>query len=368
MLGIGFDSGGSRTTYVLDRGDGPQTRPGNEAAVSLADARAQASIDAAITWMLELIRNQDDDEIVAWIGAAGFSAGAIGAIKDRFERPVQELARQLEADGRLCEIFIANDAVSILKAPPLLGSGVAAVVGTGSVVLGAHPQCPEGVVKRGGLEWLVSDEGSGVWMTLQCIRLVLRDIQTRGSEDYHSVLLDRLADFLSIPVEATLHIPPSHRAFARAELIARRASENRADMKRFFASFAYPNIFDLAVLEAGRPHDPLAAEVIAESVRVITEQVQALSDTLAAYTADEPNRRSRLPMVVGGNIAANGHYADQLRIAVSASCRFISSVETIGDAANAFASLAAHYVHADPKGRAAIVKAFDPLHPVVRLL
>lgn len=368
MLGIGFDSGGSRTTYVLDWGDGPQIRAGNEAAVSLADARAPASIDAAITWMLDVIANQDDDEVVAWIGAAGFSAGAIRAIRERFEVPLRALAQQIESSGRHCEIFIANDAISILKAPPLLGTGVAAVVGTGSVVLGVHPACPDGVVKRGGLEWLVSDEGSGVWMTMQCIRLLLRDIQERGSAEYHSVLLDRLSDFLSVPVEATQHIPAAHRAIARAELLARRASENRPDMKRFFASFVYPHIFDLALLEPGRSHDPLAAEVLRESVRIITEHVRVVSDTLAAHTADEPNRRSRLPMVVGGNIAANPAYGDQLRSEIAASCRFVSGVDMIGDAASAFATLAVHYLRSDHKGRAAVTKAFDPLHPVVRLL
>jgi N-acetylglucosamine kinase-like BadF-type ATPase len=368
MLGLGFDSGGSRTTYAVDFGRGPEDETGNEATVSLADARAASSTDAAIDWMLEVVRIQDDDDIVAWIGAAGFSAAAVGGIQERFDRPIRELARQLEADGRHCEIFIANDAISILKAPPLGGAGVAAVVGTGSVVLGAHPACPEGVLKRGGREWLVSDEGSGVWMTLECIRMVIRDIEARGSEDYHSVLLDRLTDFLSIPVEAIRNIPASHRAWAKADLVARRAAENRPDMKRFFASFVYPHIFDLAVLQAGHPHDPLAAEVLNESIRIITEEIRVVSEALAAYTADEPNRREALPVVIGGNIAANPHYADQLRAAVASSCRFVSSVDMIGDAADAFAALAALYARSNPKQRARITRAFDPLHPVVRLL
>jgi N-acetylglucosamine kinase-like BadF-type ATPase len=368
MLGLGFDSGGSRTTYAVDYGRGSEDESGNEAAVSLADARAAASTDAAIDWMLEVVRSQDDDDIVAWIGAAGFSAAAASSIQERFDQPIRNLARQLEADGRHCEILIANDAISILKAPPLEGAGLAAVIGTGSVVLGAHPACRDGVVKRGGREWLVSDQGSGVWMTLECIRLLIRDIEARGSQDYHSVLLDRLTDFLAIPVEATRHIPTSHRALAKADIIARRAAENRPDMKRFFASFVYPNIFDLAILQAGRPHDPLAAEVLNESIRIITDEIRVVSEALAAYTADEPNRRALLPVVIGGNIAANPHYAEQLRAAVAASCRFVSSVDTIGDAASAFAALAVGYARSNPKERAAITRAFDPLHPVVRLL
>ncbi len=368
MLGLGFDSGGSRTTYAIDHGRGSENETGNEAAVSLADARGASSVEAAIDWMLEIVRSCDDDDIVAWIGAAGFSAAAAGAIQERFEKPIRDLAHQLETEDRHCEIFIANDAISILKSPPLNGAGVAAIVGTGSVVLGAHPACPEGVVQRGGREWLVSDHGSGVWMTLECIRALIRDIEARGSQDYHSVLLDRMMDFLSIPADVTSHIPATHRALAKADLIARRAAENRPDTKRFFANFVYPNIFDLAVLQAGRPHDPLAAEVLSESVRLITEEIRVVSEALAAYTADEPNRRELLPVVIGGNIAANPHYADQLRAAVSSSCRFVSSVDTIGDAADAFAALAFEYARSKPKERAGLTKAFDPLHPVVRLL
>jgi N-acetylglucosamine kinase-like BadF-type ATPase len=368
MIGIGFDSGGTRTSYAIDAGDGPEKQIGSEAPVSIADARGELTSRAAIDWIVKVILDQDDDEIVVWIGAAGFSTSTAPAIERNFAGPLEELTEHLETSGRYCEIYIANDAVSILKAPPLLGRGVAAIVGTGSVVLGAHPSCAQGVVKRGGLEWLVSDEGAGVWMTLQSVRLLVRDIQTRGSQDYHSVLLDRLADFLDISYEDTQHVPASHRAMAKADLIARKISISRADAKRFFAGFAYPHIFDLAVLEAGRPYDPIAAEVLQQSVKTIAEAVRSVSDTLAAHTADEPNRREKLPLVVGGNIAANPYYDQLLRAEISSNCRFIDSVTAIGDAAGTYARLSMHYMRADPRSRATIAHAFDPLHAVLRLL
>jgi N-acetylglucosamine kinase-like BadF-type ATPase len=368
MLGIGFDTGGSRTTYSTDRGDGPQMESGNETSASLANARDNSSTQAAISWIIDVIHSQEDDEIVAWIGAAGFSAATSRAIEAQFAAPLRELSERLELEDRHCEVYIANDAISILKAPPLLGAGVVAIVGTGSVVLGAHPKCHAGVIKRGGWEWLVSDEGAGVWMTLQCIRLLLLDIQSRGSLDYRSVLLDRLADHLSITVEDTQHIPASHRAMAKAELIARRAAENRPDTKRFFASFVHPDIFDLAVLKTGLPHDPLAAQVLEESVRHIAEGADFVSTTLAAHTADEPNQRESLPMVVGGKIAANPHYDEMLRAAVGSTCRSVNAVETIGDAAERLATLAVHYLKANMRGKSAIMRSPDPLHSIVRLL
>ena len=50
----------------------------------------------------------------------------------------------------------------------------------------AHPACPDGVIRRGGDEWPVGDHGAGIWMTFESIRLVLEDIQRRGSNGYHS--------------------------------------------------------------------------------------------------------------------------------------------------------------------------------------
>lgn len=250
----------------------------------------------------------------------------------------------------------------------MLGSGVAAIVGTGSVVLGFHPKCSDGVIKRGGFEWLVSDEGAAVWMTLECIRRLLRDIQERGSREYSSVLLERLSDYLGLPSEATSHVPPSHRALAKADLIARKISEPRADAKRYLANFAYPNVFDMAVLDAEAPHDPIAAEVLNDSVRSIVDFVRIVSDTLAAHTADEPNLRESFPLAVGGNVAANPHYTQLLRNAVSEKCRFIESVTTIGDAADELAQLALQCLRVGSKERAALTRSFDPLHPVMRLL
>lgn len=368
MLGIGFDSGGTHTSYALNRGEGGVPSKANEAGDSISSARGERARASAVEWIVDVIARQQDEHICAWIGAAGFSASTARAVVDLFEAPLKRLVARLEEENRHCEIFLCNDAIAILKAPPLLGAGVAAVVGTGSVVLGTHPKFPGGVAKRGGYEWVVSDEGSGVWMTLECIRLLLADIHTRGPQDYHSALLDRLADKLGVTADDVEDIPSSHRALARIDLIARRVAEPRADAKRFLASFVHPNIFDLCTLEPGRAHDPIAAEVLNRSVQHIAEGIRAVSDTLAAHTADEPNLRTPLPLVVGGNIAANPIYQQRLRAEISASCRFVSSIDAIGDAGESFAALALEYLTSDDRARRAIRRSIDPLHPVVKLL
>lgn len=368
MLGIGVTSGGTRTNYALTRGDGALEVSRNETGASIADARGREGVALVGEWIADVVPSQDDDEMCVWIGAAGFSAATAREIAERLSPSMRLLANRLEEADKQCEVFICNDAVALLKAPPLLGSGVVAIVGTGSVVMGAHPSCADGVVQRGGYEWLVSDEGSGVWMTLESIRLLLADIEARGPVDYHSALLDRLADHAGISESELTDIPASHVALAKADLVARRMSEGRMDAKRFFGRFVHPHIFDLAALEPGKPHDPIASEVLNRSVDHIVNSARVVSDILAAHTADEPNSREKLPLIVGGNIAANPLYDQRLRAAVSSECRSVSSVEAIGDPSDSLAALSYHYLESDHKERRRLRKSIDPLHPVLKLL
>jgi N-acetylglucosamine kinase-like BadF-type ATPase len=363
MIGIGFGSGGSHTTYAVERGAGESLPVANEYGESIADARSPNSTASAIRWMVNVINSQPDDEICVWIGAAGFSGSSAPRIMEAFRPHLAELSPA----GRSIEVYVANDAVSLLKAPPLNGAGVVAVVGTGSVVMGSHPRCLEGVVRRGGFEWLVSDEGSGVWMTLEAIRLLLRDIQARGSYSYYSPLLDRLCDYFGVGSLETSVIPETHRSLARADLLARVVSESRPDMKRRIAGFVYPHLFDLASVEPGRTRDPLAAEALSSSVRIIAEGVAEVSAELAAHTADNVNARERLTVVVAGNIAINPRYDHELKDAVS-KLPYVHSVETIGDGARHFAQLAHRYAGAAKAEQIEIVRSFDPVHSVLKVL
>lgn len=368
MLGIGIDSGGSRTNYAVMRAGDEDALTKSETGASISTARSQDTIGHVGEWIVDMVDLQADDEICVWIGAAGFSASTSRTIQERLAPSMRRLAHSMEEQGRHCEVYIANDAVAMLKAPPLLGAGVVAVVGTGSVVIGTHPRYEAGVVKRGGYEWLASDEGAGVWMTIQAIRLILKDIETRGPREYHSPLLDRLADHLGISDSELSDIPNSYAALAKADLVARRMAESRADHKRFLARFVYPHIFDLASLEPGRPHDPIASEVLSQSVEQIVADIRIVSDILSAHTADEPNLREKVPLIMGGNIAANPIYDQRLRAMISTTCRSVASVGAIGDASGTIARLALHYLESDSRTQRQIVRSLDPLHPVLRLL
>lgn len=67
--------------------------------------------------------------------------------------------------------------------------------------------------------------------------------------------------------------------------------QSREELKRHIAGFVHPHLFDLAQIAPGRPHDPIATTVIAESVEAISGQLAQVSETLAAFTADQPNER-----------------------------------------------------------------------------
>ena len=155
LVGIGIDSGGTHTTFAVKRGDDSKPAAMAESSSTLSDARSAMSMRRAAEWMVSRVADQvrPGDECCVWIGAAaGIAATTTSVFEQAFEVPLHQLAgRNID-----CEIFIANDAASILKSPPLHGQGIVAIVGTGSIVVGAHPACPDGIIRRGGYDgWLV---------------------------------------------------------------------------------------------------------------------------------------------------------------------------------------------------------------------
>ena len=365
LIGIGVDSGGTHTTFAVKYTDEPQKAAMMESSSTLSDARSAMSMRRAAEWIVSRILDltQPGDECCVWIGAsAGIMSTSTSAFEQAFEVPLLQLsARNID-----CEIFIANDAVSILKSPPLHGQGIVAIIGTGSIVVGAHPACPDGIIRRGGYEWPVGDQGAGIWMTFESIRMVLEDIQTRGGDAYHSPLLDRLCDYFNIDSSPFSPIPDRYSSLARLEALASTLARAGEDSKRRIAGFVHPSLFDLASISSSAGHDPLAARVISGSVRIMRADIAAVSETLAAFTADNPNSRERLPLIVGGSVAANSSYQQQLEAAVS-ELAYVRPLQVIGDAAQTFADLAVHYLRSDARERRTIAKGFDPLHQVLRL-
>jgi len=93
-----------------------------------------------------------------------------------------------------------------------------------------------------------------------------------------------------------------------------------------------------------------------------------VSQVVSTYTNDQPNLREKLPLVIGGSVAANPLYDQRLRVLTSSECRYVSSVSILGDGAKTMASLAWQYATASDRERRQVARSLDPLHPVAELL
>jgi N-acetylglucosamine kinase-like BadF-type ATPase len=369
LVGIGVHSGGTNTTCALVHGDAANPEIVGETSNSISDVRGRNAIRATAEWIARVVlaHTQEHDEICVWIGAAAsFPGVAAESVVEEFEASLKDL-KALRPD---CEVYIANDAVSLLKAPPTLGKGVAAIVGTGSIALGNHPAYDH-VVRCGGHQFPVGDQGAGVWMTVEAVRLLIDEIESLGSLHYQSALLDRLCDYFDVSDASLKGLPDRHSPLTRADALAAKIAKARDDNKRYIAGFVHPHLLDLA--SGGRgPQDPVAARVVGESVDVVSQQIRKVSEVLAAYaaaayTTDNEYEPVTLPLVVGGSIPANEFYGEKLQASLK-ECKYLEPVELIGDAAGQFSQLAKHFLRSPTRERKLVRRRLDQSHEVLQVL
>jgi N-acetylglucosamine kinase-like BadF-type ATPase len=92
-------------------------------------------------------------------------AGAAGAEVPEGRARLEWLLGRLLPD---CRVSVVHDARLVLAAAGL-DSGIALIAGTGSVAYGRAPDGRE--AQRGGWGWMIGDEGGGVWITREAVRL-----------------------------------------------------------------------------------------------------------------------------------------------------------------------------------------------------
>lgn len=116
FIGIGVDSGGTHTTMAVNRLGEIVLTEANESSHSLAESRSSPNRVKAADWIISRILDmtRPGDDVCVWIGAA---AGVTSATVRDFSEIFQPCIGRLSASARDCEVFIANDALSILKAP-----------------------------------------------------------------------------------------------------------------------------------------------------------------------------------------------------------------------------------------------------------
>ena len=152
---LGVDCGGTSTKAALADARGTiiargRAGPSNVKSVG-TDAFARAIAAAAGDAFAQLPPWQPTQLASAWIGAAGIDAATDGV---RLRAPIAAL---LGLDPS--RVTVSNDA--LMTGAPIAATGIAAIAGTGSIVLCLSRDPALRIRSRvGGLGWLLGDEGS----------------------------------------------------------------------------------------------------------------------------------------------------------------------------------------------------------------
>ena len=202
------DAGGSTTTVLVP---GPGSGSGSRrtyGSVNPASAGADAAARTLRTVFGDIAAALGGRRGTGWIATATVGLGDAGDEPRR----LRDVARDAGLRGRL---FVSNDSVPWLFAPPLRGRGVVVVCGTGSgFVSGDGEGAPYRV---GGCEYLGSDEGSAFALGLAGLRAAVRAGDGRGPATAITARLTALAEGRS-PAELARELAAE--AFPKAAVAA----------------------------------------------------------------------------------------------------------------------------------------------------
>lgn len=254
----GVDGGGSKTLAVIVDAAGRErgratAESSNYAAVGLE--RAVAEIRAAVTGAA-VQAGASPPLGGAWVGLAGVD-------RDADKAAILPHLRWLAP-----EIRLGNDAELVLAGLPE-GSGVAAIAGTGSIVLG---RAPDGSTARaGGWGHVIGDEGSGYDLGRRALGAASRAADGRGPA---TALLDGILRHWDLSEPSGMIAPVYH---------------DRAGDKTAIAQLAE------VVFAAARDGDPVARRLVADAAAEIALGIGAVADRLGFGATP-------LPLALAGGI------------------------------------------------------------------
>src|SRR5271165_2991065 len=160
---LGIDGGGTKTRCVLANETTilATAVSGGSNVVRLGEAYARESLHAAIRQACTVARISPNQIQRVCIGAAG-------AARPEIANNLRALLAELNPD---LNIEVVGDAAIALEAAFGSGPGVIAIAGTGSIVYGRDAAGQ--IARAGGWGFAISDEGSGHWIGLRAISLIL---------------------------------------------------------------------------------------------------------------------------------------------------------------------------------------------------
>jgi N-acetylglucosamine kinase-like BadF-type ATPase len=186
------------------------------------------------------------------------------------------------------EILVVNDSVLGLRSGTDDGVGVVLVAGTGSNCYGRNAAGEE--ARAGGMDFILSDEGSGYDIGMRLLKAVTRSLDGRLGE---TVLVEKVFGHLKVDSLESLH----------REVYA------RYSVKPAIASLAP------LVAEAAENGDLIAQDIMAHSVNELIRMVDAVIKKLSL-------QEKAAKVVVTGSVFSEHHYferrfRDELKRAVT---------------------------------------------------
>jgi N-acetylglucosamine kinase-like BadF-type ATPase len=239
----GVDAGGSRTTAVVLRADGSILRQHAES-ISIGTVGADAAGDV-LSALLDCVRS--------WLPGDQLAYGCVGSSSTpvAMEAPYPKvLVKAIESRAPAGTVLLTNDMVPMLYAPPVSGVGVVVSSGTGSSVLGRDASGQ--LVKIGGHEHIVSDEGSAYSLGRAALRAAAHAIDGTGPP---TILAELAVGHFGMTVPA----------------LGRWLAENRS-MRATVAAFA-PVVLDASA-------DPVAGQIIESNAAALALGVTVALDRL----------------------------------------------------------------------------------------
>ena len=203
-LFAGIDGGGSKTLAVVVDAAGTERGRGIAESSNLASVgidRAVAEIETALDTAFQLAGGALP-LAGAWIGLAGV------------DRPADHAAMLPRLRGLAADVRLSNDADLVLAALPA-AIGVAAIAGTGSIMLGRDPT--GATTRTGGWGHVIGDEGSGYELGRRALQALSRAADGRGPA---TALLPAILEYwqLSDPEGVFARVYPDHDKAAIARL------------------------------------------------------------------------------------------------------------------------------------------------------
>jgi glucosamine kinase len=270
-----IDAGGSRTlatAFLPGRGSKSWSRE-SFAIASVGSARSQSVLET-------LLR-----DIREWSGT-GIDVGCIASSSMPVADEAPPPSRLLEVIAQHAPqglVVLVNDVVPLLWSSPLGGVGVVICSGTGSCVLGRDAE--SGMIKVGGHEHIVSDQGSAYSIARAALRAAAYDA-------------DGIGACTALRGEAETHFARPMPALGRwlAEMSRARAT---------VASFAP------MVIECARNGDEVAISIVESEAVALVDMVQVVVPTSAV---------AEMPTIglAGGVLHGSEYYRKRVESALAA--------------------------------------------------